>query len=159
MLPLLGARPLARRVLLLAVLVAGCSNAGSTGAGATPARTASVGSSGAPAASSASFGPETSGPASGAIEACDLLTVDEVAVATGVKPVTPIETDAIAGQFSCAYTAADGTPIAEDTVITPASPISPRTTYDGFAAGAEAFTGIGDRAIWAALLGTEAGSL
>ena len=90
---------------------------------------------------------------------CDVLTLADVKTATGVDAGQATETDAIAGQFSCAYTASDGTPVAEDTLITPASPISPTQTYEGFAAGAETVPGIGDRAIWAALPGTDAGSL
>jgi hypothetical protein len=144
------------RALLLPLLLAACSNGGSHGTQPTSATQPTAVATGAGTTS----GPgATSSTGGAAVKACDLLTVAELKAATGVAAIVATETDAIAGQFSCGYTAADGTPVAEDTVITPASPISPSKTYDGFAPGAETLTGIGDRAIWAALPGTDVGSL
>jgi len=150
------------RAVLLPLLLAACSNGGSGGPQPTSgvAPTALGANSGASAAPGASSGPGTTSTAGGAtIRACDLITVAELQAATGVASIIATETDAIAGQFSCGYAAADGTPVAEDTVITPASPISPSKTYDAFGPGAETLPGIGDRAIWAALPGTDVGSL
>jgi hypothetical protein len=145
------------RAFLLPLLLAACS---STGSGTQPTSVLPPAGSAAGGGGGATSAPGATSPGGGAaIKACDLLTVAELTTATGVAGIVATETDAIAGQFSCAYVAADGTPVAEDTVITPASPISPTKTYDGFAAGAETLSGIGDRAIWAALPGTDAGSL
>ena len=143
------------RPLLVPFLVAACS---SGGAGTQPP--SAVQPTALATGAGASSGPGTTSSTGGAaVKACDLLTPAELSAATGVAGIVATETDAIAGQFSCSYVGADDVPVAEDTVITPASPISPTKTYDAFAPGAETLTGIGDRAIWAALPGTDVGSL
>ena len=146
------------RAVLLPLLLAACSNGGSGGpqptSGGAPTALATAGG-----AVGSTVPGSTSSTDGATVKACDLITVAELQAATGVASIIATETDAIAGQFSCGYAAADGTPVAEDTVITPASPISPSKTYDAFGPGAETLPGIGDRAIWAALPGTDVGSL
>jgi hypothetical protein len=90
---------------------------------------------------------------------CDLLTAAEVADANGADVTETLGGSAGPGQTACTFTGAYGSPILSYLETTPESPISPQQAFDAFLSMGEAVSGIGDRAMWVTLPGTELGTL
>jgi hypothetical protein len=133
-------RPAPVAAILLAVVLAGCSNQ----LGATPSTTAASAAAPASAASqSAAASTDTTASGGAAGDACALLPVQDVQTALGVSGVTatPVSSGAASG---CTYHTADGTPV----VATVYSASGGAAQFDSLksAQGAVQIPGVGDGA-------------
>lgn len=129
-------------VTLLALVACG-------GSGAAPDGGAAQGGG----ESDAANAPDTGGGGGGDVDLCAVLTLDEVSAAAGVE-ATDAQGASGAGYSSCNYNAADGSPIAGNTLTTGAAGVSGSQMFDSNLGveGAEEISGVGDRAV---LIGDE----
>lgn len=141
-----------------AVALGGCGGAATVTPGAATA--------GAPSAppqgqASAVLPPSqgTSGGGMGDAEICGLVTLAEVTGAVGVSAMSTQATPPSGGQSACNYFDANGVPVFGHVLTTPNEFIVPGQLFDGFVASGEAVPGVGDRAVWVAVPGTELGTL
>jgi hypothetical protein len=146
-----------RLLLMLPLLLAACGGSASTAGTPTspPATTPTQGEGSGDPQPTSQGTPGGEGTGGGL---CAALTLDEVTAAAGVT-ATAAMGSSLQGQTSCNYNAADGTPVARHVYTTTESVLVPSALFDGLAANGEAVSGVGDRAVWVGVEGTELGSL